>query len=94
MSTAKHFTCSFLILVTSGSVAYMVPATFNLFAFVGGSFTTILGVTFPFMIYYKLDGPYKKTGIVVGTVFTILGLTAAIISLLDVVGVLNLTFVN
>jgi amino acid permease len=94
VSTAKHFTLSLLILVSTGTVAYLVPATFNVFAFVGGTFSTILSVTFPFMLYYKLNGPYKYTGMILGTVFTILGLTAAVISLLDVVGVLDLTFVN
>ena len=85
---------SIFILFTSGLLAYKVPATFNLFAFFGGTFSTILSITIPFMCYYKLDGPHKKKGLPLCIIFTTLGFSAAIVSFLDVIGIIHLTFKN
>ena len=92
VSNLAHVLLSVFILTASGFIAYNVPATFNLFAFIGGTFSTILSITIPFACYYKLDGPHKGKALAANIIFTILGFSAAMISLFDVLGAIDLTF--
>ena len=74
----------------SAAIAYREPYIFNIFSFIGGSYSTLLAITFPYLCYYKLGGPACYRRLMVCIVFTLTGFTAATISLLDLLGILDL----
>lgn len=96
-----YVTISVAILAFTAFVAGVFPDVVNFVSFVGGTFCTLLSITYPgnyrFLCYYYLGMCYFKLGgkgrvivLFFTVILTMVGLLASILSLLDTIGVFEL----
>lgn len=90
-----HVICSMIILWGGAIIAYFFPEIISIIGILGGMSCISMIITFPGMIYVKLCGlknnnPKKILVFIMTLLITLLGYCASILSLLEIIGVIDL----
>jgi len=82
----RHWTITAILVFGSGALAFVYPQVASAFGILGGTCSTMLGITFPIAIYVwtspdKWTKPLNLTMLTLAVIFTSLGFAGAVVSI-------------
>jgi len=88
---STHFGVTISILTFSAIIAFIFPQIINFISIIGGYGCTLYQITIPGLCYYKLNGPFKTSIIILTFILTFFGFFASTLSLFDSLGIIDLS---